>query len=52
MAVSNPVKGEQIKADLITSWETELKNWAKTSTTPRRIEDGNALQNIPSDLSE
>ena len=52
MAVSNPVKGEQIKVDLITSWETELKNWAKTSTTPHRIEDGNALQNIASDLSE
>lgn len=52
MAVSNPVKGEQIKVDLITSWETELKNWAKTSTTPRRIEDGHVLQNIPSNLSE
>lgn len=51
MAVSNPTKGEQIDVDLLTSWKTELDNWAKTSTTPRRIEKGDAMSNISSDMS-
>lgn len=51
MAVSNPSKGTTINADLIKSWKTELDNWAKTSTTPKRIEKGDALSGIASDLS-
>lgn len=52
MAVSNPTKGEPINADLINSWQTELQNWAKISTTPRNIESGSNLQNIASNLTD
>lgn len=52
MAVSNPSQGTTIDADLIKSWKTELDNWAKTSTTPKRIEKGNALSGIASNLAD